>query len=70
MSNWISVEDRLPERTGEYLTWMTWGKITMLPFYIETQAWNVPWEDEASRKCEITGVSFWRELPEPPEVEK
>jgi hypothetical protein len=66
MSDWISVKDRLPDRSDYYWAWIVRGE---------------PWGDElffdAGRgrwlheECghEVSSVSHWMPLPDPPEDE-
>lgn len=78
--HWISVEERLPDEKGEYLTYDQWGYGAV----IKTAYWTPKYDgfDEYLRGraiwhnydseygCyELTGITHWMPLPEPPEVE-
>jgi len=52
MSEWISVEDELPERFGQYLGWD--GMSVDIEWFVDGE-WLVG------------GVTHWMPLPEPPE---
>ena len=78
---WISVEDRLPEKAGRYL--VAYAKVEgadILPFAItkkDTCDFDGPgfYEDEYNEWGEFsgcfraTGVTHWMPLPEPPKGE-
>ncbi len=61
---WISVEERLPETDGEYLTFN--GLIYyLLNFNASLRLWNVS-NDNVSTA--IRDVTHWMPLPEPPKM--
>lgn len=77
---WISVEERLPDKKGEYLTYDQWGYGAV----IKTAYWTPKYDgfDEYLRGrsiwhnydseygCyELTGITHWMPLPDAPEVE-
>jgi hypothetical protein len=60
---WISVEERLPEEDGEYLTWN--GLIYyLITFNASLRLWNVGESGDISTA--IRDVTHWMPLPEPP----
>ena len=78
--HWISVEERLPDEKGEYLTYDQWGYGAV----IKTAYWTPKYDgfDEYLRGrsiwhnydseygCyELTGITHWMPLPDAPEVE-
>ena len=64
-SEWISVEDRLPEKTGQYLTWH--GSYYGIHYYsVEKQGWNILYCE--NREYEIKSVTHWMPLPERPKM--
>jgi hypothetical protein len=79
MSEWISVDDRLPEKVGSYLVFYhEWSKGEYLPTYddctIRTMIFlcNKKWRYPVccDKKCEADThreVTHWMPLPEPPE---
>lgn len=77
---WISVEDKLPDEKGEYLTYDQWGYGAV----IKTAYWTPKYDGfdeylsgraiwhnyDSEYGCyELTGITHWMPLPEPPEVE-
>lgn len=60
MSEWISVEDRLPEFVGEYITF------DGISPYISSYYGNGEWESPDANDPNIT---HWMPLPEPPKGE-
>lgn len=66
MAKWISVEDRLPEKSGRYLT-NTEYTMTVLDYSAHHKLFNVydgfPSKD-AKQLC--INVTHWMPLPEPP----
>ena len=67
---WISVEERLPEKTGKYLCRYTFQQDGVLSefrttgaLYYEANAPDPHWQHASSGLY----VTHWRELPEPPE---
>lgn len=76
---WISVEDRLPDKTGKYLVFYhEWSDGAFLPTYedctIRTMQFmnNNKWRYPVciDKRCEADThreVTHWRELPQPPE---
>jgi hypothetical protein len=65
-SEWISVEDRLPEDTGTYLTWHNAGYYGQHEYNAKLHGWNVISHDD--RSTEIKTVTHWMPLPEPPKM--
>lgn len=62
---WISVEDRLPDKDGEYLTWD--GLIYFLIWFNASLGlWNVSEGGDISSA--IRDITHWMPLPEPPKM--
>jgi hypothetical protein len=79
-NKWISVEDRLPERKGQYMVRETWsyGNMISLAYYTpkydgfeEHLKGRAIWYkyDSEWGDFEVRGVTHWMPLPTPPEVE-
>lgn len=64
-SDWISVKDRLPEESGDYLALQNSVNQYVLHFSSRHQAFNCYDFDEIA-KYKITDITHWMELPEPP----
>ena len=68
VNEWISVKDRLPEKSGRYIVfglgWNNEKKMSTLLFGTKTNEWIATgaWKDWK--------VTHWMPLPEPPEVEE
>lgn len=65
MSSWISVNDRLPEKRGEYLVAYRpryWDRVSI---EIEVFLGGTTWAHK-----DYMSITHWMPLPEPPEVEK
>jgi hypothetical protein len=63
---WISVEDRLPDEDGEYLTWD--GLVCFLIWFNASLGlWNV--SEGGDTSSAIRGVTHWMPLPEAPKME-
>lgn len=78
---WISVAERLPEKSGQYLTYETWvyGRA------IYTSYWTNSYQDKSEVEMygralwyrydseygdyEVNRITHWMPLPEPPEVD-
>lgn len=61
--DWISVDDGLPEKSGEYLTWHN-GYFGLINYNAELHGWNIMHHDD--RSTEIKSVTHWMPLPEAP----
>ena len=55
MSNWISIEDKLPDEEGHYLTFNG--------YHYAIQTWN---ENGWLRLYDAKSITHWQKLPEPP----
>ena len=64
---WISVEDRLPEETGEYLIIDKSGVMYLAPYSSRYRAFNATDEDDGDR-WRIKDTTHWMPLPEPPKM--
>ena len=74
MNNWISTEDRLPDKFDKYIICTLFGVIDICNYgYAEPKVDHVPcfyfWENDWSR-CWRPDVIAWMPLPEPPEWRK
>ena len=74
---WIPVEEKLPEKSGEYLVFTKYsytnlvgrGSVSVLVYSAKHKKFNTfdSMDDETASRVEITNVVHWAELPEPPE---
>lgn len=68
MSKWISVKDKLPEKTGIYAACMTVHSIpTYLIYLPKTKRWMVTINNTY---WEVTKVKFWQPAPPTPKMER
>jgi hypothetical protein len=77
-AGWISVDERLPERAGNYYVWSkncreVW-EASFNP-HKATHKWNYmdvsePGDEDTLLPGETNAVTHWRELPAPPEVKE
>ena len=71
VGKWISVEDRLPNESGEYLTYRAQASsYQILMFSKHHGLWNA-FDFMKSKHAEqntIRGITHWMPLPEPPET--
>ncbi|MGI9568914.1 MAG: DUF551 domain-containing protein [Desulfobulbia bacterium] len=64
---WISVEDRLPEKEGSYLVYSpAYYGVTIMEFYSLEDDEGGWWFDDSSP---TSGNTHWMPLPPPPEME-
>ena len=63
---WISVNKRLPEESGDYLVFVE-GLIENMMYSKRHSAWNAT-DLNCHKNYEITTVTHWMPLPEPPEM--
>lgn len=61
---WISVDDRLPEESGEYLTFHEHGSCGVIYYNAAIHLWNVYYFDDVRNA--IRSVTHWMPLPEAP----
>lgn len=59
--NWISCTDRLPEKSGNYLTVSTSGRYEVLPYSVRHKAWNT--FDDLKTCCSLTNIVAWAKIP-------
>lgn len=65
MSEWISVKDRLPEKTGLYLIYeQKYNPMMETCFYSNCSGWQYGFSDSDAEL-----ITHWMPLPEPPEIE-
>ena len=65
---WISVDERLPEKSGDYLTYHN-GVISALMYSKRHKLFNAEDTlDEKFSKANCIEVSHWMPLPEPPKM--
>lgn len=69
---WIPVTERLPEKSGQYLTYNEHGWFSAYPYSIIHKQWNTQdWMSEKSAKgLGINSITHWMPLPQPPEVKQ
>ena len=66
MNEWISVNDRLPEKNGEYIVFV---KFNLIPDKVMTIRYENRYEKDKEKSWIIAGlVTHWMPLPEPPKV--
>lgn len=64
-SEWISVNEKLPDKSGQYLTFH--GCYTgIVDYSVEKKGWNITYCED--RETEIKNVTHWMPLPEPPKM--
>lgn len=65
MSEWISVKDRLPKKSGMYLVCHVDGRRKSAFWLSSKQIW---------RGCEaystLTNITYWMPIPEPPKMDE
>lgn len=70
MNNWISIKEKLPERSGYFLVYMpqeTEGYNIMQFYYCGNNEWD---DNRGMADSKYFGITHWQSLPEPPEVTK
>lgn len=65
---WISTAERLPEKSGLYLTYNPRRNCMTMHYSAKNKAWNA--FDHEDRPKYALEVTHWMHLPEPPEVKK
>lgn len=63
MTNWISVEDKLPETPGTYIVFYN----TKIAKIVDNAHWNPGWSTTGGYKGISEHVTHWQPLPAPPE---
>jgi len=65
-TKWVSVNDRLPEKSGYYLTYSTYDAMRVLNYSTRWKAFNAydVLDDDKDNLNETT--AYWRLLPKPP----
>ena len=64
-TEWISVEERLPEESCECLATSVNGVIYLLQYSYRYKAFNATDDDDGDR-WKLGGLTHWMPLPEPP----
>lgn len=69
-SEWISVDERLPEESGYYLTYNAFGNRTILPYSTRHKRFNC-WDCLKKNRVDdySINVTHWMPLPEVPKGE-
>ena len=67
--NWIKCSERLPEKNGNYLVYLDYEEVYVLPFSSRHSAWNSR-DHEDPPLHQIDGVTHWMPLPEGPKEEE
>lgn len=65
-SGWISVEERLPEKSGDYITYHEHGSCGVIYYNASIYLWNVYYFKDTQNA--IRSVTHWMPLPEPPKM--
>lgn len=66
-SGWISVDERLPERSGEYLTCRCGDLMTVLRYSARHKLFNaLDDRDKSYSECWAISVTHWMPLPDAP----
>ena len=66
-SEWISVEDRLPEKSGDYITYHDHGHCGVIYYNASIHLWNVYYFEDTQNA--IRSVTHWMPIPNPPKGE-
>lgn len=67
VGEWISVEERLPEESGDYITYHNHGHCGVIYYNASIHLWNVYYFEYTQNA--IRSVTHWMPLPEPPKGE-
>lgn len=68
VGGWISVKDRMPEKSGEYLCWFGANKVAIGPAILTyVDEWKAFGRLQSLEK--YPNITHWMPLQEPPEVE-
>jgi hypothetical protein len=65
-SGWISVDERLPEESGTYITYHDHGNCGVIYYNASIHLWNVYYHED--KQNAIRSVTHWMPLPEPPDM--
>lgn len=65
-SGWISVDERLPEESGTYITYHDHGNCGVIYYNASIHLWNVYYHED--KQNAIRSVTHWMPLPEPPDT--
>lgn len=63
---WISVNDRLPEKSGKYLVCTNRGNVYQTKFYSYPEETGGHWGQKDKGKS----ITHWMEMPKPPQEKK
>jgi hypothetical protein len=69
MNEWISVKERLPEKSGKYLTISPSGIYSILNYSAKYRAFNIYDEQPKSSLKYCLEVTHWMPLPAAPKEE-
>lgn len=70
MSEWISVNDRLPEKSGEYIVFTEKAHFMFLRYSKRHKAFNAyDWERKEVAESRAIKVAHWMPIPELPKGE-
>lgn len=64
---WISINEKRPEKSGAYLTFLENGEMEVFSYSKRHNAFNADDDDDGCLYA-IDGVTHWMPLPEKPEV--
>ena len=66
-AEWIRVEERLPEKSCEYLCVSRTGVIYLMQYSHRYKAFNAT-DDEDGDRWKLGSITHWMPLPEPPNM--
>lgn len=64
---WISVNDKLPEKQGNYLVYTEEDGVFSAEYNPKRE--RSPWTDDYEGYCDLD-VTYWMPLPEPPRTDR
>ena len=67
VSDWISVEDRVPETGGSYIVSCFYEGLCVRGI-VDKAHWNPGWSTVSGNKNIAENVTHWQHLPSPPEA--
>lgn len=63
---WISVDERLPQKSGDYLTYHEHRSCGVLYYNADIKLWNVYYSDDVRNA--IRSITHWMPLPKAPKM--